>query len=121
MRSITQYAGPYPYIDGLIFQVTQRVDSIVVRHLKRAHGRSNYTLSRLLALWLNLLTNFSLVPLRLAVLGGAIIALLGGIGVIAVVLEALTSRSTPLGWASLMTAILVLSGVQSIMLGIVGE
>ena len=38
VREVTKYAGPYPYIDGLIMQVTQRIDSIEVRHLARARG-----------------------------------------------------------------------------------
>ena len=44
VRGVTRYTGPYPYIDGLIMQVTQRIDSIEVRHLPRLEGRSNYTL-----------------------------------------------------------------------------
>ena len=60
-------SGPYPYIDGLIMQVTQRIDSIEVRHLPRVEGRSNYKLTRLVRLWLNLATSFSLAPLRLAI------------------------------------------------------
>ena len=62
VRSVTRYRGPYPYVDGLIMQVTQRIDSIEVRHLPRAEGRSNYTLKRLILLWLNLATSFSLAP-----------------------------------------------------------
>ena len=70
VQSVTCYRGPYPYVDGLIMQVTQRIDSIEVRHLPRAEGRSNYTLRRLVLLWLNLATSFSLVPLRLAIFAG---------------------------------------------------
>src|SRR5271166_2677842 len=56
VRSVTRYRGPYPYVDGLIMQVTQRIDSIEVAHLPRASGRSNYDLHRLIRLWLNLAT-----------------------------------------------------------------
>ena len=47
VRSVTRYTGPYPYVDGLIMQVTQRIDSIEVQHLPRIEGRSNYNLQRL--------------------------------------------------------------------------
>ena len=77
VRSVTRYRGPYPYIDGLIMQVTQRIDSIEVAHLPRAEGRSNYNLRRLVRLWLNLATSFSLAPLRLAIFVGAAMATLG--------------------------------------------
>ena len=72
VQSVTRYQGPYPYVDGLIMQVTQRIDSIEVRHLPRIEGRSNYNLARLVRLWLNLATSFSLAPLRLADLCGCV-------------------------------------------------
>jgi undecaprenyl-phosphate 4-deoxy-4-formamido-L-arabinose transferase len=121
VRAVSRYRGPYPYIDGLIMQVTQRIDCIEVRHLPRAAGRSNYTFRRLVRLWLNLATSFSLAPLRLAMFAGAAMAALGGIGAVAVVAEALFSPTTPSGWASTMTVILLVSGVQSLILGVMGE
>jgi undecaprenyl-phosphate 4-deoxy-4-formamido-L-arabinose transferase len=119
--AVASYTGPYPYVDGLVMQVTQRIDSIEVRHLPRAEGRSNYNLRRLVRLWLNLVTSFSLAPLRLAVFAGVALALLGGIGAVLTIAEALITRATPSGWASTMTVILLVSGVQAMVLGIVGE
>ena len=121
VRSVTRYRGPYPYIDGLIMEVTQRIDSIEVRHLPRAEGRSNYTMKRLVRLWLNLATSFSLAPLRVAILAGIAMATLGMAGAAFTIFEALFSRETPSGWASTMTVILLLSGVQSMILGVMGE
>jgi undecaprenyl-phosphate 4-deoxy-4-formamido-L-arabinose transferase len=119
--AVTRYSGPYPYIDGLIMEVTQRIDSIVVRHLPRAEGRSNYTLKRLVRLWLNLATSFSLAPLRLATFAGLFMAALGCLGAVATIAEALLTRATPSGWASTMTVILLVGGVQSLILGVMGE
>ncbi len=121
VQSVTRYAGPFPYVDGLIMQTTQRIDSIEVKNLPRAVGRSNYTMKRLVRLWLNLATSFSLAPLRLAVWAGGIMAVLGAIGAVLTIVEALTSRSLPSGWASTMTVLLLLSGIQSMILGVVGE
>jgi undecaprenyl-phosphate 4-deoxy-4-formamido-L-arabinose transferase len=121
VKSVTAYSGPYPYVDGLILQVTQRIDSIEVRHLPRAEGRSNYNLRRLIRLWLNLATSFSLAPLRLAVLAGGLMALLGVIGAVLTIGEALIQRDTPSGWASMMTVLLLVSGVQAVILGMIGE
>jgi undecaprenyl-phosphate 4-deoxy-4-formamido-L-arabinose transferase len=121
VRSVTRYRGPYPYVDGLIMQVTQRIDSIEVAHLPRAEGRSNYNLRRLVLLWLNLATSFSLAPLRVAVFAGAAMAAVGMIGAIATIAEALYTRATPSGWASTMTAIMLVGGVQSMILGVMGE
>src|SRR6201995_3377967 len=102
-------------------QVTQRIDSIEVRHLPRAEGRSNYNLHRLVRLWLNLATSFSLAPLRVATFAGAAMALLGMIGAVLTIAEALIRANTPSGWASTMTALLLVSGVQSMILGVLGE
>lgn len=121
VANVTLYRGPYPYVDGLIMQVTQRIDSIEVRHFPRAEGRSNYTLRRLVLLWLNLATSFSLAPLRLAILAGLVMALLGAAGAVATIVEALSSDRVPSGWASTMTAILLVGGVQSMVLGVLGE
>jgi undecaprenyl-phosphate 4-deoxy-4-formamido-L-arabinose transferase len=121
VRNVTRYRGPYPYVDGLIMQVTQRIDSIEVMHLPRAVGRSNYTLKRLVRLWLNLATSFSLAPLRFAMLAGGVMAVLGVIGAVMTIVEALFARDTPSGWASTMTVILLVSGVQSMVLGVMGE
>ena len=121
VRAITLYEGPYPYVDGLALQATTRITTILVRHLPRAEGQSNYTLRRLLRLWLNLATSFSLAPLRLAMLAGALMSLVGVVGVVAVVAEALLGNTSPSGWASVMVTILIVGGVQSMILGVLGE
>ena len=119
-QEITRYQGPFPYIDGLILQVTHDIDRLLVRHLPRASGRSNYTLRRLLRLWMSMFVNFSVMPLRISTITGFVFSALGALAVASAVTEALFSR-TPPGWASLFAAILLLSGVQLMILGIVGE
>ena len=119
VREITRYRGPLPYVDGLILQVTQDIDRLLVRHLPRAVGRSNYTMRRLLRLWLSMFVNFSVMPLRLSTLTGFALSLIGDgrqrhgdhRGAV---------FAPPAGWASLMAAVLLLSGVQLVILGIVG-
>jgi undecaprenyl-phosphate 4-deoxy-4-formamido-L-arabinose transferase len=120
VREVAKYRGPYPYVDGLIMQVTQRIDSIEVKHYARAEGRSNYTIKRLIRLWLNLATNFSVLPLRLAVFAGAVMGVLGLFAALIVVVEGLSGR-TPSGWASSMTMMLLIAGVQFLILGVLGE
>ena len=120
VREITRYDGPFPYVDGLILQVTQDIDRLLVRHLPRAVGRSNYTMRRLLRLWLSMFVNFSVMPLRLSTLTGFALSLIGTVGSLVVIIEALFF-APPAGWASLMAAVLLLSGVQLVILGIVGE
>lgn len=120
VREVTRYTGPYPYIDGLIMQVTQRISAIEVAHYARAEGRSNYNLRRLVRLWLNLATSFSVLPLRVAVFAGAGMAVLGFVSALVVIVEALFFF-TPSGWASTMTLMLLIAGVQFMILGVLGE
>lgn len=120
VREISRYEGPFPYVDGLILQVTQDIDRLLVNHLPRASGKSNYTMRRLIRLWMNMFVNFSVMPLRISTFTGFILSAFGALGGAIVVGEALF-RSPPPGWASLMAAVLLLSGVQLLILGIVGE
>lgn len=119
-QQIIEHSGPFPYIDGLIFQITRNVGTLAVKHLPRASGESNYTLSRLLRLFLSMLLNFSVLPLRIGTITGVLLALLGLVGFLAILVEALFS-DTPSGWASMMAGVLTLTGVQLMMLGIIGE
>ena len=119
-REIIRYEGPFPYVDGLILQVTHDIDRLLVGHLPRATGSSNYTVRRLLRLWMNMFVNFSVMPLRLSTVTGFVLSGLGALGVAMAVGEALLS-SPPPGWASLMAAVLLLSGMQLLILGIIGE
>ena len=100
--------------------MTQDIDRLLVRHLPRAVGRSNYTMRRLLRLWLSMFVNFSVMPLRLSTLTGFALSLIGTVGSVVAIIEALFF-APPAGWASLMAAVLLLSGVQLVILGIVGE
>jgi len=120
VREITRYEGPFPYVDGLILQVTHDIDRLMVRHLPRAVGRSNYNLRRLMRLWASMFVNFSVMPLRVSTITGFALSGMGALAGAMVIAEALTS-SPPAGWASLMAAVLLLSGVQLVILGIVGE
>lgn len=118
---VATYEGPYPYVDGLIFQVTQNVGRLQVQHLPRIEGRSNYTLPRLFRLWLSMFSNFSVIPLRFATLFGIAFGTLGALAAIIVIVEAISAQKAPQGWASLMVAVLVLAGVQLVVVGLIGE
>lgn len=120
-REVAGHAGPHPYIDGLILQVTQRIGSIEVRHEERAAGESGYTLRRLVRLWLSAWVNFSVLPLRVATLLGLLMAFAGVVGFGWVLYLRLTNQGPSFGWGSLMVALLVFSGTQLVMLGLIGE
>ena len=121
VHEILNYSGPFPYIDGLILQVTQNIDTIEVEHASRKRGRSNYTMRRLIRLWLNLFVNFSVMPLRISTVLGFLLSIFGFLFFIYVVLDHFLVGSPVVGWGSLMSTILVFSGTQLLILGIMGE
>lgn len=120
-KQVIGYAGPYPYVDGLLLQVTQRIGSITVRHDARQAGRSTYTLRRLIRLWMSAWINFSVLPLRAATVLGLLVAGLGILALAGVTWLWWIDRGPPYGWGWLMAALLIFSGTQLVLLGVIGE
>lgn len=121
VQEILKYQGPYPYIDGLVLRCTRNIGTLDAAHAERRAGRSGYTLRKLIGLGLNMFVNFSVAPLRLSALLGVATSAIGVVLGIDVVVERLLRPGVPVGWASILVAVLVFSGVQLIMLGLIGE
>jgi undecaprenyl-phosphate 4-deoxy-4-formamido-L-arabinose transferase len=120
-RSVANYQGPYPYIDGMLCQYTQQIGSLTVRHDSRQGGLSNYNLRRLVRLWLTIFTSFSIMPLRLASLLGLFLFISGlAMFALALIQVFLFGSGLP-GWLSIISTILVFGGLQSLLIGVVGE
>ena len=118
---IIDYKGPHPYIDGLALRSSNNIGVLEVEHKPRKTGESNYTISKLIRVWLNTFINFSILPLRIASILGLCFSMLGLVLGIVVVIEKLTDPLLPIGWPSTMVAIMIFSGVQLLILGILGE
>lgn len=120
-RRVAEYQGPYPYIDGLLSQYTQRIGSLEVSHDSRYNGVSNYNLRRLVRLWLTIFTSFSIMPLRLASLLGMGLAGFGLVVIVLLLLQVLLLGSDVAGWLSIICAILIFGGLQCLLIGVMGE
>lgn len=118
---IVKYELPYPYIDGLILRTTDKIAKIEVEHHKREAGRSGYTPTKLFRLWLNMFTSFSILPLRVSVIIGMLIALLGAIFGVSIIIEKLSNPDIPVGYASTIVVVLIFAGIQLASLGVIGE
>jgi len=125
VRFICQYRGPYPYIDGLILRSTNRIGTQLVQHETRKEGKSGYTLAKLINLWLNMSTGFSVTPLRVVALIGFALSGLAMLMAAAFILEGASAhylqQFLPPGWASTITTITLFAGLQMSVLGIMGE
>jgi hypothetical protein len=105
----------------LLTWATTRFAARVVRHDPRREGTSNYTVGRLIAHALNMLTGFSTVPLQFASLMGFAFTLFGLLTLGFVVGRNLIHGSVVPGFAFLASIIAIFSGVQLFSLGIIGE
>ena len=119
--AFAEYRGPFVSIDVLLTWGTARFAAVPVRHDDRAVGPSNYTVRRLMAHALNMMTGFSTVPLQLASLIGFAFTLFG-FGVLLYVLGryVVQGGSVP-GFPFLASIIAIFSGAQLFALGIIGE
>ncbi|MBI4665163.1 MAG: glycosyltransferase family 2 protein [Nitrospinae bacterium] len=121
VREIISYKGPFPYIDGIALNITRNIGVVMARHEERASGESGYTFKKLVRLWLSLFFNFSIIPLRTSLIMGFLLSGLGFILCAEIVIEKIFYPGTPLGWAFIATTILIFSGVQLIIIGVLGE
>ena len=121
VEEMCRYQNPFPYTGGLILQSTSRFKNVEVKHRARNEGSSGYTLKKLLSLWLNGFTAFSVVPLRFASAVGFVVSFLGFIYVIYLVVKKILDPSVLLGYSSTMAAIMVIGGLLMLMLGMLGE
>ena len=120
-KNIAHYKGPYVYIDGILSQLTTSISSIDVHHDERFIGESNYNVRRLIRLWLVILTGFSLMPLRIAILIGSSTALLGASGLVYTLIVNIYDKHQVPGWTSIISSILFFGGIQCLLLGALGE
>ena len=115
------YTHCYPYLDGLLLRSTRRICTVPVQHRARTVGSSGYTLGKLFSLWMDGFTAFSVKPLRLASVFGALTALAGFIYAVFIVIRHFIDSTVPIGWSSTMALQLVLGGIILLVLGLAGE
>jgi undecaprenyl-phosphate 4-deoxy-4-formamido-L-arabinose transferase len=121
-NQIIQYKGSFPYIDGLILRVTRNVGQVDVEHRDRKDAGSNYTLTKLFFLWLNMFLNFSIVPLRFAAVLGFATSVTALLLMAGVVFDKLyINPGVTIGLPTIMLLIVFFAGVQLVILGTIGE
>ena len=119
---VTRYTGAFPYIDGLILRTTRNLGQIDVDHRARVDALSNYDFRRLFLLWLNVFLNFSITPLRLSALLGALTSLASLFLMVAVVIDKLyINPNVAVGIPTVLITVLFFAGVQLVILGALGE
>lgn len=115
------YRSPSVNIDVLLTWGTTRFSSVTVRMDKRQVGQSGYSVRKLIAHALNMVTGFSVLPLQIASVLGLVFGACGGLVLLFVVGRFLIQGSSVPGFPFLASIIAIFSGVQLFALGIFGE
>ena len=122
LQEIVRYTGPDPYIDAIILRTTRRIGVVPSHHEPRHDGKSGYTFRKLVALWGNMVVSFSLLPLRLLVVLGFIMLLVGTvIGIYTIICLLVPGMQDPDSLERLNATNWFFRGITLVAVGIVGE
>lgn len=116
-----KFKNPYPYLGGVFVRTTRHMSEVRTNQRLRLSGRSSYSVRKMIGLWLNGFTAFSIVPLRLATGLGIVIALIGFVFALHVSVQRLMTPGVPAGYSSIMASLLLMGGLIVSLLGVVGE
>lgn len=119
--ALKKYKSPFPSIGGYLSHVVRRYANVDMEHRDRIAGESNYTLGKMMRLWLTGFTNFSTVPLRFAMFLGLFCSAIGFITGIIMVIRKLVNHNIAAGYTSMIAVQLFIGGVIMMILGLCGE
>lgn len=119
---ICRYEQAYPYIAGLLLRTTKNIANIEMVQEERMSGSSGYSLRKLLRLWVNGFTSFSIKPLRFFVKLGFSVSFIGFIVGASVILRKIFNPSMVVaGYTSMIAVMCILGGFNLAVVGMVGE
>ena len=117
---IIKYENPYPYFTGLLLRTTSDIINVNLEQRERFAGKSTFTFFKMVKMWINGLTAFSVKPLRISSFAGMISAIAGFIyGIITIIRKFTSDIAT--GWSSTISIMLFIGGLIMLMLGMIGE
>lgn len=116
-----RYEHSYAYVIGLVLRATKNIANVEVKHRSRTEGTSGYTLKKLLGLWFNGFTAFSIKPLRIATVIGVMCAGGGFLYGIYTIVKRLLLPDIQAGFSALMSMLVFMGGMIMLMLGLIGE
>ncbi|EKD92390.1 MAG: hypothetical protein ACD_29C00031G0005 [uncultured bacterium] len=109
------------FLRGIFPMIGFSSTEIFYNRQKRAAGKTKYPLMKMLSFALDGITSFSNTPLRFIAIFGFLIFMLSLLFSGYVFIEKFILHSVVRGWSSLVLSIYMLSGIQLLSLGIIGE
>ncbi|MGN1130738.1 MAG: glycosyltransferase family 2 protein [Ruminococcus sp.] len=120
IRSLLEYGEVNVFLRGIIPTIGYKSDIVEYSRKERFSGESKYPLKKMLSFAFDGITSFSVKPLRISLVLGAISFIVSLIILIYCVVQFFLGNTVS-GWASLSVSVWALGGIQLLMLGIVGE
>lgn len=121
-KEIIKYENPYPYMTGLILRATSKIANVQMEERNRYDkGSTNFTFRKMVHLWTNGITAFSIKPLRLASFAGIAFAIIGFLYGLFVIIRKIVHPDIGAGWSSTISIMLFIGGLVMFMLGMIGE
>ena len=120
LENLSKFPESGLFLRGLQSLVHGRISTVSYHLGHRLAGQSKYPLRKMLALALNGITSFSIVPLRLIALIGAVVFVISLIFATAALVKAMQGQTLP-GWTSITVPLYILGGMIIFSIGIVGE
>lgn len=121
LEEMKKYKSPFPSWTGFIMQITRNIANVELQHYERIEGKSNYTFRKMIKLYMDSMTGFSIVPLRFSSLAGVVTAIMGFLLGIYSIVNKIINPGIPVGYTSLISIFLFVGGMIMLMLGLVGE
>ena len=121
LNMLDRYKEVNLFLRGLFPALGQKTDTVYFEVKPRKYGHSKFTLWGLFSLAMQGITSYSIVPLRLVAFTGMILAIGAFLLGVSVIIEKYTSRYVLPGWATIVSAISFIGGIQVFCLGIIGE
>ena len=121
VEKLKDYHSPTPSAGAYLMKISTRVANVDMLHRERLAGESNNTLARMINLAITSLTNFTVVPLRVASILGMVLAGVGLLSGMIIVIRKMLNPGIAMGYTSIMAVILLLGGIILIVQGLLGE
>ena len=109
------------FLQGKILWTGYDIKFIPYKRRKRKEGLSQWTFSKKLKWFIDAVMSYSFFPIRFISFLGVVIALMGFIYAVVVFFQRIFTDDYIYGWAPIVILILILSGFQLLMLGVIGE
>lgn len=120
-EKILTHSQNFVFIDELLLWYTDDISFCAVEHMKRKEGKSGYSNIKLINLALNLMIYYSAIPLKIMTWGGLLSSIISFLIGVYFLLRKMIFHHVPIGYTSLIVAILFSTSLIIFSLGIIGE